>query len=106
MPTDRDLLEGVSKSELIQMARNAGLGNLGRDLEPEEIIDALLTADGPEDAPSCPLEGKRIKIQRHIDKNRNRLLSQLPGCDGCCTTFGCPDLVVVRCWEGFHRDML
>ena len=106
MTKERELLSGLNKSELIQMARAAGLGNLGRDLSEDEIIDAILNADGPEDVQTCPLEGKRAKVERHINKNRRRLLSQLPGCDGTCTTFGCPDLVVVRCWEGFRHDIL
>ena len=105
MATERELLDGVNKSELIQLARDSGLGTLGRALSEDELIEILLFVDA-ENAPKCPLEGKRVKMERHIDKNRKRLLSQLPGCDGRCTTFGCPDLVVVRCWEGFRHDIL
>ena len=105
MPTERELLSELNKSELIQIARSAGLGNPGRHPE-QALITAILTADSEKDSPTCALEGRREKIQRHIEKNRRRILSQLPGCDGRCTTFGCPDLIVVRCWEGFRRDML
>jgi len=103
--TERELLQELNRSELIQMARTAGLGNTGRDCPEVELIDAILRGNSPKDAPSCPLEGKRKKIERHIEKNKRRILSQLPGCNGCCTTYGCPDLVVVRCWEGFRRDI-
>ena len=106
MSDDHALLEGVNKSELIQMARSAGLGNLGRDLPEREIIEAIVEAASPEEAPSCPLEGRRRKVERHIEKNKRRLLSQLPGCNGRCVTYGCPDVIVVRCWEGFRNDIL
>jgi hypothetical protein len=106
MSSDHDLLRGLNKSELIQMARAAGLGNIGRNNSDEEIIEALVEATSPEEVPSCPLEGKRKKMEAHIMRNKRRLMSQLPNCTGQCTTFGCPDLIVMRCWGGFHNDIL
>lgn len=96
-------LYGVNKSELIQMARSAGLGNPGRDLSREELIELLETGD---EKVEDRLERWRRAMQEHIKKNRRRMLSQLPNCNGKCRTFGCPDVVVTRCWRNFSKDMV
>jgi len=106
MPEDElALLTRLNKSELIQMARAAGLGNLGRNLSRRKIAEALVGAEAGEIEQDALQEWREL-MEAHIDKNRKRLLSQLPGCTGCCTTFGCPDVIVARCWDGFSRDML
>ena len=99
-------LEGVNATELIEIARDAGLGNLTRSLTHEQLIAVL---NGDHRAPGTTqdaLETKRAKMQNHIRVNWLRLRSQLPGCTGKCTTYGCPDLIVQRCWHGMHKDML
>ena len=98
-----DLFHELNKTELVQMARSAGLGNVGHHLSRDEIIELIV--DG-EDADQDHLEEWRARIERHIFRNRKRLLSQLPGCNGKCKTYGCPDIIVTKCWEGFRRDML
>ena len=103
-----DILGWMNRSELVQTARSAGLGNVSRDSSRESLVTLLLTEEGLSvDA----LQSRRAAMQAHIERHRNRLLSQLPGCSGRCTTFGCPDLIVMRCWgdgrtTGFSRDML
>ena len=94
-------LDEVNLTELVQMARSAGLGNSlpSRDA----IIEAL---DYGEETPLCPQEERRELMEAHIHKNFTRLRTQLPNCNGKCVTFGCPAMVVVRCWEGFKEDML
>lgn len=96
-------LEQMNTSELIELARAAGLGNLSHAYDRDEIIDAIL-----DDMPLEPdlLEERRRAMEAHIQKHLSRLRSQLPGCPGTCTTFGCPDLVVARCWKGFSADMV
>lgn len=96
-----EFLHSMNVSELVQIARGAGLGNLPRD--KELLVEAILASEptGPD-----TLEERRARMQAHIREFRQRLLSQLPGCNGCCTTYGCPDLIVTRCWSGFSRDML
>jgi hypothetical protein len=104
----RSMLSQMNRSELVQVARVAGLGNVSRDNNRADLVELILTEEGlPEDR----LQERRKAMQAHITKHKNRLLSQLPGCDGKCTTFGCPDLTVMRCWgdgrtTGFSRDML
>jgi hypothetical protein len=97
------MLSQMNRSELVQVARAAGMGNISRDNSRSDLVRVICEEDGlPEDA----LQERRRAIQAHIAKHKNRLLSQLPGCDGRCTTYGCPDIIVTRCWAGFSRDML
>lgn len=99
----RRTLGRMNRSELVQIARLSGLGNVSRDRPQAELVEEIVTEEvGDVDA----LQVRREAIEAHIKKHRSRLLSQLPGCNGCCTTYGCPDLVVTRCWAGFSRDML
>ena len=96
-------LRRLNKSELIECARRYGLGDIGRETEREEIIDLIINSD---DEHTDDLNSWREDIEAHIDKNRRRLLSQLPNCNGKCTEFGCPNLIVTRCWEAFSKDMI
>jgi hypothetical protein len=93
----------VNLTELIELCREAGLGNFGRSTSREELYAALEDDILPQ---ACPLEEKRELMQTHIKKNYRRLRTQLPGCNGKCVSFGCPDLVVQRCWAGFKDDMI
>ncbi len=99
----RTILEQMNRSELVQIARASGLGNVSRDRPTGALVDEILADEtrGPD-----ALEPRRVLTEEHIARFRTRLLSQLPGCTGACTTYGCPDLIVTRCWEGFSRDML
>ena len=96
-------LDGVNLTELIQMCRSAKIGNVGRYTSRKDIIKMLVRGDS---APTCPLEEKRSLMESHIKKNYRRLRTQLPGCNGKCVSFGCPDIIVQRCWQGFKEDML
>ena len=98
-----DNLARMNRSELVQIARLAGLCNVARDRPIAALVEEISLDDPVE--PDA-LQGRRKAIEEHIKKHRARLLSQLPGCTGCCTSYGCPDLIVMRCWAGFSRDML
>lgn len=98
-----ETLLSMNRSELVQIARVAGLGNLSREHEVGELAAAVLEYIVlPEDA----LRRERELMERHIERFLKRLLSQLPGCNGKCTSYGCPDIIVQRCWATFSRDML
>jgi len=99
----RQTLARMNRSELVQIARLAGLGNVPRDRPAGELVEEIADDEG---AGVDALQPRRAAIEAHIKRHRARLLSQLPGCNGCCTTYGCPDLIVMRCWAGFSRDML
>jgi hypothetical protein len=96
-------LDSVNLTELIELCREAGLGNFSRGDGREALYAALEDDVLPED---CPLDEKRVLMENHIKKNYRRLRTQLPGCSGKCITHGCPDLIVQRCWVGFKDDMI
>lgn len=97
------LLDPVNLTEMQQMCRESGIGNVGRNLSRGEFFEVLDGIDVPEE---CPLEEIRAEMQSHIKKNFRNLRTQLPGCNGKCTSYGCPDAIVQRCWKGFKKDML
>jgi hypothetical protein len=95
-------LDAVNLTELLQIAKESGVV-VGRQAPREEIY-ALLDSAKPDGY--CPLEKKRLKMEAHILRYFRRLRTQLPGCNGKCSSFGCPDIIVHRCWLGFRTDML
>lgn len=99
----KHVLDSVNLTELIEMCREAGLGNLSRFSTRQELYDAL---EFDEISAECPLEEKRVLMEGHIQARFRRLRTQLPCPKGRCITFGCPDLVVQRCWAGMKDDML
>jgi hypothetical protein len=96
-------MDDINKSELIQVAREEGLGNLSRANSREALLDALEGGDIPQE---CRLEEQRDTMERHIKRNWRRIRTQLPTCDGTCTTFGCPDAIVLGCWLKFRNEIL
>lgn len=96
----RSALDDMNLTELVQKARDEGHGNVARDRA------ALYEALDRGDVEKCPLEAIRKRMEAHIKANYRRLKTQLPGCTGVCTTFGCPDIIVQRCWEGSKEEML
>lgn len=95
-------LDRLNLTELVELCRSAEVGNVGRATPRAEIYRML---DGAAEA-SCPLERKRELMEKHIKRNFNSLRTQLPGCNGKCTSFGCPDAIVQRCFDGFRNSML
>jgi hypothetical protein len=98
-------LHDMNVTELIQVAREAGFGNVSRALPREEII--ALIEDGEEtDAEKDALEDYRHEMEAHIKRNFRRIRTQLPGCNGKCMSYGCPDIIVQRCWGSYRDDIL
>jgi hypothetical protein len=98
-------IDDLNRTELVETCRAAGLGSVGRTQDREQIYSVLEGTADPSEI-ECPLEGKRKMMQQHIEKNWRRLRTQLPGCTGKCTSYGCPNIIVQRCWKGFDGDIL
>jgi hypothetical protein len=98
-------IDDLNRTELVEMCRAAGLGSVGRTQDHEQIYAVLEGTADPSEI-ECPLEGKRKMMQQHIEKNWRRLRTQLPGCTGKCVSYGCPNIIVQRCWKGFDGDIL
>lgn len=96
-------MDEINKSELVELAREDGLGNLSRGNPSASLLEALEGGDVPE---NCRLDEQRETMQRHIKRNWRRIRTQLPTCNGTCTTFGCPDAVVLGCWLKFRNEIL
>lgn len=101
--SDRNILDSLNRTELVELARSCGLGNIGRAYSRSLLAEMLVEGEYVD---PDKLQRWRTAMERHIKKNKNRLRSQLPGCNGQCTTYGCPDLIVTRCWDGFKDDMV
>ena len=94
----------INRTELVELARELGAGNLSKLSSREQIYDVI---DGlSEEGTPCPLEEHRTTMERHIQRNFRRLRTQLPGCTGKCRTYGCPDGIVLRCWMAFKDDVI
>lgn len=95
-------LDDINLTELVQMARSAGIGNIGRQTPHTELIEVIEGAD----AVPCVLEPQRVRMESHIQKHFRSLRTQLPCREGKCSSFGCPDIIVQRCWDGFKEHIL
>lgn len=96
-------MDDVNKSELVELAREEGLGNLSRGNSRSTLLDVLIGGEIPD---PCPLEERRETMAKHIERNWRRIRTQLPQCDGTCVTFGCPDAIVLGCWLKFSNEIL
>ena len=88
---DDNILKYCNETELLYLARKQGLGLLRRGL-PHETLLALVDGSlnvAPEHF-SGTIESRKM-LQDYILKNYSITRSQLPGCDGHCTTFNCSE---------------
>lgn len=97
--------DDLNRTELVETCRAAGLGSVRRTQDREQIYAVLEGIADPSKI-ECPIEGKRKMMCQHIQKNWKRLRTQLPGCTGNCVAYGCPNIIVQRCWKGFDGDIL
>jgi hypothetical protein len=93
----------MNRTELIELLREDGLGNVSR-ANKMDLLEIALDTDV--DLEQCPLEERRASMQRHIKRNWRRIRTQLPRCNGKCETFGCPDAIVIGCWFRFKDEIL
>lgn len=93
----------LNKTEVQELIRELVGVNAHREASPSALLESL---DGVEDPPPCPLDPQREAMEAHIQQYYRRLRTQLPGCNGKCTSFGCPNLIVVRCWESLKGHIL
>jgi hypothetical protein len=96
------MYDELNRTELQELCREVDGKNVHRD-GPRSELEATL--DG-EEGEECPLSAHRQEMQDHIRRNFRRLRTQLPGCNGKCVSYGCPNMIVVRCWMGLKEDIL
>lgn len=90
IPED-DVLSDCNETELLALARRQGLGRLKRGIPLEELVDIVRGATRPRPEHVSETTQTRQMLQDFITKNWGQIRSQLPGCDGKCTTFSCTE---------------
>lgn len=101
-----ELLHKCNTTELLWMARAQGLGHLRRSLA-REVLVGLITGE-LEFEPMKHLAGTaatRARLEAFIWENIDRTRSQLPGCDGHCTTYHCTEGRHALCFAG-NKDVI
>lgn len=89
-----DILLQTSEGELLEIARRQGLGFLRRGLPRSTLLSVVAGYVNPDQTHYASSQETRRMLQGFITRHFTVLQSQLPGCDGKCTTF--------RCSEGRH----
>jgi hypothetical protein len=103
---DDSILQHCNETELLSLARRQGLGILRRGI-PTETLIKLVTGEEPV-IPSLHLSettSTRVVLEQFIQTNITRTRSQLPGCDGKCTTFPCSEGRHALCFVS-NEDLL
>jgi hypothetical protein len=89
-----------NETELLWMARNQGLGHLRRGLPLETLVQIVAGEITPAAEHYSGTSATRATLQKFIWENIERTRSQLPGCDGKCSTFPCSDGRHAMCING------
>lgn len=80
-----------NESELLQLAYQQGLGRIRRGL-PKEVLFKIVRGEiNPEPEHYSDTKYTRELLQKFIEKHWEKTRSQLPGCDGKCTTYPCSE---------------
>jgi hypothetical protein len=104
IPDDVKLM-ACNDTELRAMARAQGLGHLRRGLD-KDILIGLVTGSIPLSADYVSgVAETRIALQAFILEHWERARSQLPGCDGKCTTYPCTEGKHALCISG-NEDLV
>jgi hypothetical protein len=85
------VLSECNETELLQLAWKQKLGHLKRGIPREELVAIVSGQASPEPRHMSPTEQTRDILQGFIERNFEKLRSQLPGCDGKCKTFHCTE---------------
>lgn len=89
-----------NETELLWMAREQGLGHLRRGLPLETLVQIVAGEISPSAEHYSGTSATRATLQKFIWENIERTRSQLPGCDGKCSTFPCSDGRHAMCIHG------
>jgi hypothetical protein len=102
---DTARMRAFNETELLEMIKKCGIGRVRRGL-PRDVLEGILagrvavTADHISQTTET-----RFRLQKHIEENWARARSQLPGCDGHCTTWPCTEGQHAACF-GVNEDLL
>lgn len=84
-------LHDCNETELLLMAHAQGLGRLKRGLPRTLLLSFVRGEADPEPEDMSDTIHTRKILQKFIMDHWAKARSQLPGCDGCCTTYPCSE---------------
>ena len=93
-------LHACNETELIELARRQGLGRIRRGLPKEVLVDIVTGKVTPTLEHLAGTTDSRARLEHFIWTNIARTRSQLPGCDGHCTTYPCTEGRHALCYSG------
>lgn len=88
----------VNKSELRMLVKENEEIDIRRSVKESELISILMGETPMDSSMKCPLLEVKQSMETYIQNNLRKMRTQLPQCTGTCTTYGCPDGVVVNCY--------
>lgn len=88
--------ELINKSELRLIVKEYEEIDIRQSATSEQLISIL--DDGYSPKYMCPLVPVKEQMEEYIQKNLRKMRTQLPDCNGKCTEYGCPDIVVTNCY--------
>lgn len=100
-----EILWQCNETELLEMARAQGLGRVRRGLPRQDLVAIVSGAADPTPAQLADTTYTRRKLQLFVLDNISRLRSQLPGCDGHCTTYPCSEIRHAQCFDPNERTI-
>lgn len=88
--------ELINKSELRLIIKEYEEIDIRRSATSEQLISILDDGYSPEYM--CPLVPVKEQMEEYIQRNIRKMRTQLPDCNGKCTTYGCSDGVITNCY--------
>lgn len=96
---DDQILFECNETELLTIARQAGLGRLRRGLPKEELVAIVSGWAFPRADQMSGTGLTRQSLEATIKANLEVMRSQLPGCNGRCTIYHCSDSRHAVCYS-------
>lgn len=86
-----DILQNCNETELLALARRQGLGILIRGLPRATLIGLVSGELAMSPTYLAGTTVTRAKLEQYIYDHYSVTRSQLPGCNGRCSTFNCSE---------------
>jgi hypothetical protein len=86
-----DVLWKCTNTELVQIARRQGLPPLRIDTPKAELVAVVGGYKDYDPATVAGTQYTRGLLEQFLRANWGKVRSQLPGCDGKCTTYPCSE---------------
>jgi hypothetical protein len=94
---DEDLFK-CNATELVQIARRQGLPALRRDLPKEQLVAIVTGYQDPDNSAVAGTQQTRAQLEKFLADHWGVVRSQLPGCNGRCTSYPCSEARHAMCF--------